>query len=64
MMMDENVVNVLFFFYYSCMFLFLLSMSEVDSFFSPKTSSEAQLVVRELHPVMGDEGVLVTELGC
>jgi len=46
------------------MFLFLLSMSEVDSFFSPKTSSEAQLVGRELHPVMGDEGVLVTELGC
>ena len=31
---------------------------------SPKTRSEAQLVGRELHPVMGDEGVLVTELGC
>ena len=33
-------------------------------FISPKTTSEAQLVGRELHPVMGDEGVLVTELGC
>ena len=62
MMMDENVANVLLLlFYYFILFYYHCPKWTV---ISPKTSSEAQLVGRELHPVMGDEGVLVTELGC
>ena len=62
MMMDENVVNVLFFIILVCFYFYC--QCPKWTVISPKTSSEAQLVGRELHPVMGDEGVLVTELGC
>ena len=49
------------FFSFNCILYYVFIVR--SGLFSPKTNSEAQLVCRELHPVMDDEGVLVIELG-